>query len=135
MLEEETPYQPERHARCLRTPSGLARHSANTLGEAIADFAGLSIVLKAYRLSLSGKPARVLDGYSAEQRFFLSFGQIWRTKQRDSALRTQVLSNEHSPAEFRVIGPTRNMDASYDAFGVQPDDKYYLPPDKRIRLW
>lgn len=114
---------------------GLHVIGANTLGENIADLAGLSIALKAYRLSLHGKPAAVLDGYSAEQRFFLSFGQIWRTKQRESALRTQVLSNEHSPAEFRVIGPTRNIDDWYAAFSVKPGDKYYLPPDDRIRLW
>jgi putative endopeptidase len=114
---------------------GLHVIGANTLGENIADFAGLSVALKAYHLSLGGKPATVLDGYSADQRFFLSFGQIWRTKQRESALRTQVLSNEHSPAEFRVIGPTRNMGAWYAAFDVEPTDKYYLPPNRRIHLW
>ncbi len=114
---------------------GLHVIGANTLGENIADFAGLTIALKAYRLSLGGKAAPVLGGYTAEQRFFLSFGQIWRTKQRDSALRTQVLSNEHSPAEFRVIGPTRNIDAWYAAFGVKPGDRYYLAPDDRVRLW
>ena len=114
---------------------GLHIIGANTLGENIADFAGLSIALKAYHLSLDGKPAPTLDGYDADQRFFLSFGQIWRTKQRESALRTQVLANEHSPAEFRVIGPTRNIDAWYSAFHVSPADKYYLPPQQRIRLW
>jgi putative endopeptidase len=114
---------------------GLHVIGANTLGENIADFAGLGVALKAYHLSINGKPPTVLDGYGADQRFFLSFGQIWRTKQRESALRTQVLSNEHSPAEFRVIGPTRNLDAWYAAFDVKPTDKYYLPPDKRIRLW
>jgi putative endopeptidase len=114
---------------------GLHIIGANTLGENIADFAGLSVALKAYHLSLAGKAPPVLDGYSAEQRFFLSIGQIWRTKQRESALRTQVLSNEHSPAEFRVIGSTRNIDAWYTAFHVSPGDRYYLPPEQRIRLW
>jgi len=114
---------------------GLHVIGANTLGENIADVAGLSVALKAYHLSLAGKAAPVLDGYSADQRFFLSFGQIWRTKQRESARRTQVLSNEHSPAEFRVIGPPRNIDAWYTAFHVSPADKYYLPPEQRIRLW
>ena len=66
---------------------------------------------------------------------FLSWGQVWRTKQRESSLRTQVLSNEHSPAEFRVIGPVRNIDAWYSAFHVGPADKYYLAPEQRIRLW
>jgi putative endopeptidase len=114
---------------------GLHIIGANTLGENIADFAGLSVALKAYHLSLAGKPAPILDGYDADQRFFLSFGQIWRTKQRESSLRTQVLSNEHSPAEFRVIGPTRNIDAWYSAFHVSPTDRYYLAPEQRIRLW
>jgi putative endopeptidase len=114
---------------------GLHIIGANTLGENIADIAGLSIALKAYHLSLAGKPAPVLDGLSGDQRFFLGFGQIWRSKYRDNALRTQVLSNEHAPAPFRVIGATRNLDEWYDAFGAQPGDKYYLPPDQRVRLW
>ncbi|MGH6829129.1 MAG: M13 family metallopeptidase [Rhizomicrobium sp.] len=114
---------------------GLHVIGANTLGENIADNAGLAIALKAYHLSLQGKPAPVIDGLTGDQRFYLSFGQIWRTKQRESALRTQTLSNEHSPAEFRVIGPTRNQDAWYAAFDVQPGDKYYLPPDRRVHLW
>ena len=91
----------------------------NTLGENIADNAGIAIALKAYHISLNGKPAPVIDGLTGDQRFYLSFGQIWRTKQRDSSLRTQTLSNEHSPAEFRVIGPTRNQDEWYAAFDVQ----------------
>jgi putative endopeptidase len=114
---------------------GLHIIGRNTLGENIADLAGLTIALKAYHLSLGGKPAPVLDGYSGDQRLFLSFGQIWRSTYRDSALRTQVLSNEHAPAQFRVIGPTRNIDAWYDAFGAKPGDKYYLPPDQRVHLW
>jgi putative endopeptidase len=114
---------------------GLHVIGANTLGENIADNAGIAIALKAYHLSLDGKPAPVIDGYTGDQRFYLSFGQIWRTKQRDSALRTQTLSNEHSPAEFRVIGPTRNQDEWYQAFDVKPGDKYYLPPDERVHIW
>ena len=114
---------------------GLHVIGANTLGENIADNAGIAIALKAYHLSLHGKPAPVIDGYTGDQRFYLSFGQIWRTKQRPSALRTQTLSNEHSPAEFRVIGPTRNQDAWYKAFNVKLGDKYYLPPDKRVHIW
>jgi putative endopeptidase len=114
---------------------GLHIIGRNTLGENIADLAGISIAMKAYHLSLGGKPAPVLDGYSGDQRFFLAFGQVWRSKYRDSALRTQVLSNEHSPAQYRVIGPTRNVDAWYDAFGAKPGDKFYLPPDQRVHLW
>jgi len=114
---------------------GLHVIGENTLGENIADNAGIAIALKAYHISLGGKPAPVIDGLTGDQRFYLSFGQIWRTKQRDSSLRTQTLSNEHSPSEFRVIGPTRNQDEWYAAFNVQPGDKYYLPPEQRIHLW
>jgi putative endopeptidase len=114
---------------------GLHVIGKNTLGENIADLSGLSIALKAYHLSLDGKPAPVLDGFTGDQRVFLGQGQIWRAKYRDNAIRTQTLSNEHSPAPFRVIGPTRNVDAWYDAFGVTPSDKYYLAPDQRVRLW
>jgi putative endopeptidase len=114
---------------------GLHVIGENTLGENIADNAGIAIALKAYHISLNGKPAPVIDGYTGDQRFYLSFGQIWRTKQRDSSLRTQTLSNEHSPAEFRVIGPTRNQDEWYAAFDVKPGDKYYLPPEQRVHLW
>jgi putative endopeptidase len=106
-----------------------------TMGENIGDLSGVTIALKAYRLSLGGKPAPLLDGYTGVQRFFLSYGQIWRSKYRDAALRAQVLSNPHSPAQFRVDGVTRNVDAWYKAFDVTPDQKYYLPPDKRVRLW
>ena len=114
---------------------GLHVNGRNTLGENIADLAGLTIALKAYHLSLGGKPAPVLDGYTGDQRFFLAFGQIWRTAYRENALRAQVLSNEHSPSQFRVIGVTRNMDAWYDAFGAKPGEKYYLAPDQRVHLW
>ena len=114
---------------------GLHVIGKNTLGENIADNAGIAIALKAYHISLNGKPAPVIGGLTGDQRFYLSVGQIWRTKQRDSSLRTQTLSNEHIRAEFRVIGPTRNQDEWYDAFGVKPGEKYYLPPDQRVHLW
>jgi putative endopeptidase len=114
---------------------GLHVIGKNTLGENIADNAGLAIALKAYHLSLNGKPAPVIDGFTGDQRLFLSFGQVWRTKMRESAIRTQTMSNEHTVAEFRVIGPTRNQDAWYDAFGVKPGDKYFLPAGERVHLW
>jgi putative endopeptidase len=114
---------------------GLHVKGDNTLGENIADNAGLAVALKAYHMSLNGKPAPVIDGYTGDQRFFLSFGQVWRTKMRDNAIRTQTLSNEHTVAEFRVIGPTRNQDEWYEAFKVTPDEKYYLAPDQRVHLW
>ena len=114
---------------------GLHVIGANTLGEDIADLAGITIALKAYHLSLDGKPAPVLDGFTGDQRFFLSYGQIWQSKTRDAALRMQVLSNEHAPDKFRAISATRNSDAWYDAFAVKPGDTFYLPPDKRVHLW
>ena len=114
---------------------GLHVIGQNTLGENIADNAGLAIALKAYHLSLHGRKPPVLDGYTGDQRLLLSFGQVWRTKMRESAIRTQTMSNEHTVAEFRVIGPTRNMDAWYDAFDVKPGQKYYLAPAERVHLW
>jgi putative endopeptidase len=114
---------------------GLHVNGAFTMGENIADNAGIAIALKAYHISLAGRPAPKIDGYTGDQRFYLSYGQIWRTKMRDGALRQQVLSNEHSPGQFRAIGATRNQNEWYDAFDVKPGGKYYLPPDQRVHLW
>ncbi|MGH6872896.1 MAG: M13 family metallopeptidase [Rhizomicrobium sp.] len=114
---------------------GLHINGAFTMGENIADNAGLAIALKAYHISLGGKKVKVLDGWTGDQRFYLSYGQIWRSKMREGALRQQILSNEHSPAMFRPIGATRNQNEWYAAFGVKKGDKYYLPPDKRVHLW
>ncbi|MGN6516093.1 MAG: M13 family metallopeptidase [Rhizomicrobium sp.] len=114
---------------------GLHIKGENTMGENIADNAGITIALKAYHISLNGKPAPVLDGYTGDQRFYLSYGQIWQSKMRDDALRQQVLSNEHSPPHFRAIGATRNQDEWYKAFDVKPGEKYYLAPDQRVHFW
>jgi putative endopeptidase len=114
---------------------GLHLQGKLTMGENIGDLSGLSISLQAYHFSLDGKPAPVIDGYTGDQRYFLGFAQIWRGKYRDGAMRQQVLSNPHSPPHWRVVGPTRNVDAWYEAFDVQPGDKYYLAPDQRVHLW
>lgn len=114
---------------------GVHVNGAFTLGENIADLAGITIAHKAYLISLKGKKAPVIDGYTGDQRFFLSFGQIWRAKYRDGALRAQLLSNEHSPGHYRADGATRNVDAWYKAFDVTPGEKFYLAPDKRVHLW
>ena len=106
-----------------------------TMGENIGDAAGVAVGLAAYRLSLNGQPAPVLDGVSGDQRFFYSWAQIWQTLYRDDAMRQQVAVGPHSPGEFRVIGPVRNVDAWYDAFNVQPSSKYYLAPADRVRIW
>lgn len=114
---------------------GLNVNGAITLGENIGDLGGLNMAYHAYRNSLGGQEAPVLDGLSGDQRFFLSWAQVWRAKIRDEALRAQVLSDVHSPAYFRVNGPVRNMDEWYAAFGVQPDDALYLPPEQRVKIW
>jgi putative endopeptidase len=114
---------------------GIHINGKLTLGENIADLAGLTIAYKAYHLSLHGKPAPVLNGFTADQRFFLAYGQVWRMKITPDALRVELLSDPHSPPEYRVIGTTRNLDPWYRAFNVKPGSKYYLPPDKRVHLW
>ncbi len=106
-----------------------------TMGENIGDAAGTAVGLEAYHLSLDGQPAPVIDGFTGDQRFFLGWAQVWQSKYREDALKQQVATDPHSPAEFRVIGPVRNIDAWYDAFDVQPGDQYYLAPDARVRIW
>ena len=106
-----------------------------TMGENIADLGGLSVALEAYHRSLNGKPAPVIDGFTGDQRVLLGWAQAWRGKVRDDYIRKQVASDPHSPRAFRVIGPTRNIDDWYTAFGVKPGDAYYLAPDQRVRIW
>jgi putative endopeptidase len=106
-----------------------------TMGENIGDAAGVAVGLEAYHLSLNGQPSPVLDGITGDQRFFYGWAQVWQTKMRDDALRNQIATDPHSPAEFRVIGPVRNVDAWYEAFDVQPGSKYYLAPEDRVRIW
>ena len=106
-----------------------------TMGENIGDMSGLEVAYEAYKMSLGGKPAPVIDGLTGDQRFFLSFAQAWRGEQRDDAIKTQVASDPHSPSRYRIIGPLRNLDAWYAAFGIGPDSKFYIAPDKRVRIW
>jgi putative endopeptidase len=106
-----------------------------TMGENIGDMSGLEVAYEAYKISLGGKPSPVIDGLTGDQRFFLAFAQAWRGEQRDDAIKTQVASDPHSPRRFRVIGPTRNLDAWYAAFNIKPGSKFYLPPEKRVRIW
>ena len=114
---------------------GLKVNGRLTLGENIGDLGGISVAYDAYHRSLHGSAAPALDGISADQRFFLSFAQVWRGLDRDEALRSQVLSDPHSPGRFRVNGVVRNVDAWYAAFGVTATDKLYLPPGARVRIW
>lgn len=106
-----------------------------TMGENIADLAGLEVAHDAYHRSLGGKPAPVIDGLTGDQRFFLAFAQAWRDKAREDSIKQQVASDPHSPARWRIIGPVRNVDAWYSAFGVGADAKYYLKPEDRTKIW
>jgi putative endopeptidase len=114
---------------------GIHINGKLTLGENIADLAGLVIAYKAYHISLHGKPAPVLDGYTGDQRFYLAYSQSWRQKNREATERARLLSNPHSPEDFRVNGVVRNDDNWYASFDIKPTDKYYLAPDKRVHLW
>ncbi len=114
---------------------GVKVNGGLTMGENIADLGGLTLALDAYRASLEGKAAPVLDGYTGEQRVLLGWAQAWRGKVSDDYVRKQVVSDPHSPRQFRVIGPARNIDAWYDSFKVQPDDKMYVAPEARARIW
>ncbi len=106
-----------------------------TLGENIADNAGAIIASRAYQISLKGKPAPVIDGFTAEQRIFMGLAQARRGKARDAALIAQVKSDPHSPSEFRVNGALVNHPGYYEAFGVKQGDKMYLPPEQRVIFW
>ena len=106
-----------------------------TLGENIADNSGAAIAYKAYKLSLKGKPAPVIGGLTGDQRFFMGFGQIWRSKMREQQTIVQIKSDPHSPGEFRANGTLRNMAPFYDAFGVKDGDKMFLQSVDRVSIW
>lgn len=113
---------------------GLHVDGEQTLGENIADVSGLTIAYLAYHTSLDGKPAPVIDGLTGDQRFFLAFGRAWRSKIRDAALRQRLSTDVHAPAEFRAQ-TVRNIDAWYPTFKVTPDEKLYLAPKDRVKVW
>ena len=113
---------------------GLTLNGTQTLGENIADVAGLQAAYTAYRASLGGKPAPVIDGLTGDERFFLAFGQAWRAKFRDESLRAQVIGGGHSPARWRAL-TVRNIDAWYDTFQVKEGAKLYLKPEDRVKIW
>jgi putative endopeptidase len=114
---------------------GIKVNGRLTLGENIGDVGGLNVSYRAYQLSLEGQPAAVRDGFTGDQRFFLGWAQVWRALIRDQALRNQVMTDPHSPSNYRVNGVVRNVDAWYAAFDVKPDDPLYLPPENRVRIW
>jgi putative endopeptidase len=113
---------------------GLHVKGKLTLGENIADVAGLGASYEAYKASLNGKPAPTLQGFTGDQRFFLAYAQAWAAMYREPLLKQIVLTNGHAPDQFRAL-TVRNIDAWYPAFNVQPGQKLYLAPDKRVKIW
>lgn len=106
-----------------------------TLGENIADIGGLAIAYEAFKLTDQGKSADTIQGLSPDQRFFLSFAQVWRIKNRDERLRMRIATDPHSPEMFRVNGPLSNMPEFYKAFDIKPGDKMYRPEEDRVKIW
>jgi len=106
-----------------------------TMGENIADLGGILLALDAYKVSLKGQPAPVLDGFTGQQRVFLGWAQVWRSVMRDDTLRQLLMTDSHSPAPVRAIAPLRNVDAWYDAFGVKEGEANYVKPEERVRIW
>jgi putative endopeptidase len=114
---------------------GLKVNGALTLGENIGDLTGITIAYRAYKRSLAGKPAAVIEALTGDQRFFMGWAQVWRGKMRDDALRQQVLTNVHSPDRFRANGPLGNVPEFYTTFGVKPGDKLFIEPANRVKIW
>jgi predicted metalloendopeptidase len=108
---------------------------ALTTGENIGDLGGLIMAYTAYKQSLGGKEAPVIDGLTGDQRFFLSWAQVWRSMAREDDTRQRLATDPHSPPEYRVNGVMPNIDAWYAAFDVKPGDKMYIPPAQRVRIW
>jgi putative endopeptidase len=106
-----------------------------TLGENIADNSGLAIAYKAYKLSLKGKKAPVINGLTGDQRFYMGWAQVWRSKMREPQQIVQVKTDPHSPGQFRANGTLKNQPGFYQAFGVKPGDKMYLAPKDRVIIW
>jgi len=114
---------------------GISINAELTMGENIADLGGLTLAQAAYHRSLNGQPAPVLDGVTADQRLFLGWAQVWRDKIRDETLREYLATDPHAPGSARAATPPRNIDAWYDAFGIGADQKQYLKPEDRVRIW
>ena len=132
-------FQTSTHALALQYDAyhpltDLAINGQQTLSENIADLAGVTAAYDAFHASLGGKTAPVVGGLNGDQQFFLSFGQIWRTKFREPALRRQLLTNGHSPGPYRAL-TVRNLDAWYAPFDVKAGEKLYLAPGDRVRIW
>lgn len=118
------------------SPEGpVCLRAGQSMGETLGDVVGLQMAHRAYRLSLDGQEAPVIDGLTGDQRFFLGFAQVWRGMEREESLRNRVMTANHPPGEFRLNNAVRHLDAWYDAFNVGPDDALYLAPEDRISIW
>jgi predicted metalloendopeptidase len=114
---------------------GMKINGRQTMGENIGDLSGIAVAYRAYQISLNGKEAPVIGGFTGDQRFFLGYAQIWRFKSRDEALRNQLLTDAHSPGYYRAFVPLTNIDAFYKAFNLKPGDKLYRAPEDRVKIW
>ena len=126
-IEAYCPVEGSNGPECLR--------AGQSMGETLGDVVGLQMAYRAYRMSLGGKEAPVIDGLTGDQRFFLGFAQIWRGMEREESLRNRVMTANHPPGEFRLNNAVRHLDAWYEAFNVTEGDALYLPPEKRVRIW
>jgi len=106
-----------------------------TLGENIGDLGGLTVAFRSYLLSLNGQESEVIDGFTGEQRVFVGWSQVWRRKYRDEALRNRLMTDPHSPGQYRAFGTPRNIEAFYKAFDIKEGDKMYLKPEDRVKIW
>ena len=106
-----------------------------TLGENIGDLGGMSVAYTAYQLSLQGKDSPVMDGFTGDQRFFIGWAQVWRRKYRDEELKKRLLTDPHSPSQYRCNGIVSNLDPFYTAFSIKPDSKMFIDTNKRVRIW
>jgi putative endopeptidase len=106
-----------------------------TQGENIGDLGGITIGLLAYKMSLEGEEPPIIDGFTGIQRVFLGYGQVWRNKYRDEALRQQIMTDPHSPSMYRANGSVRNVPEFYEAFDVAEGDALYLPAEERVKIW
>ncbi|MDB5974720.1 MAG: peptidase, partial [Nevskia sp.] len=114
---------------------GIHMNGELTLSENLADNAGVAIAYKAWRASLNGRPVATMDGLDGDQRFFIAWAQMWRGKMRDDQEILFLKTEGHAPDAIRGFAPLQNMDAFYKAFGIQPGDRMYLPPERRITVW
>jgi predicted metalloendopeptidase len=106
-----------------------------TLGENIGDLGGISVAQTAYKLSLAGNTSPELDGFSGDQRFFIGWAQVWRRKYRDQEMLKRLMTDPHSPSQYRCNGILSNIDSFYEVFSIKPNTKMFIPSDSRVRIW